>query len=85
MPMYDWVCKACGRTTSTICSPDDRDVQPADVHDSCSMSPGGPDEPHEWIRELPKSSKVIRGKSWGGGKGNWLYLLAFLPYTLGSW
>lgn len=71
MPMYDWLCEKCGKHEVTVYSVDARDTPPEEQKSAeC--------EEHKWDRRIGGKQAVIRGRNWGGGKGNWLLLAGFL-------
>ena len=71
MPMYDWLCEKCGKHEVTVYSVDERDTPP-DEQKSAEC------EEHKWDRKIGGKQAVIKGRSWGAGKGNWILLAGFL-------
>lgn len=75
-PMYDWACTECGKEETLIKPFDESDVPPPEMRRTgCSE--------HNWVKKIGVS-KLVRGPNWNGSKGNWLFLLAFLPWTVVS-
>lgn len=75
MPMYDWLCEKCGKHEVTVYSVEERDTPPDEKKsDAC--------EEHAWDRKIGGKQAVIKGRSWGAGKGNWILLAGFLSASL---
>jgi NAD-dependent SIR2 family protein deacetylase len=76
MPLYQWRCEQCGQQEDTVETVEERDKPPAIPEtDGCE---------HQWIR-LVGAPKTVRGPSWNGSKGNWIWLLCFLNGAVSFW
>jgi len=76
MPLYNWKCEKCDKREDTVETVDERDKPPATSDtDTCE---------HEWTR-LVGAPKMVKGTSWGPGKGHWLWVLAFLNGAVSFW
>lgn len=80
MPQYDYRCTQCQQPISIIRTisehavlPSPKEEQDASITE-CSvqlLSLPPQSTPHQWKQEITSSPTVVKGSSWGPGKGYW--------------
>ena len=86
--MYLWTCERCQMQVSLLRSFERYKDPPTDTElgDASVCANGEHDQAgarHKWARDWSHGvPKFVRGPSWGGGKGSWLWLLAFASISL---
>jgi predicted nucleic acid-binding Zn ribbon protein len=72
LPLYNWKNKKTGKVIEVIRNFSDYQEPP-------TLEEAPEEKDPEWERMIGSDIKVIKGRSWGGSKGNWLILFAALP------
>ena len=67
MPLYEYTCSECDETVEVLRSFDAYKVPPGIDDDKLPDS----ECKHKWKRIISGGVKVIRGATWGPGKGHW--------------
>lgn len=73
MPIYDYLCKYCGLTTTVVRTIKETDVKPGDGEGETALKDAictHGEKKHNWEKQLGGFT-LTRGKSWSGSKGNW--------------
>jgi hypothetical protein len=96
MPLYQYKCKHCKANLDVLRTFDEYQIPPTSEEEveagSAMCLPAGvtdpdPSEyryqaPHEWERHISGNTTILKSAAWGGGKGNWIALLAMAATAL---